>query len=249
MGDGLLHQGKIHQAFVHYEKALELEPENPALQYRKGLAFVIGGMNEEAVRQFQFVLEKNPEFAPACEGLGRACFQMKDYEKAEKHFRKAVHYDFNLWQSHNYLGNIYDYQGKYEMAIEAYYAAIAVKPDDGVLYNNLGISYLLAGKHAAAVEAFKKALEAKNTRRKVYNNLGMALCEAGHFQEGLEAFRKGGSESAAYNNLGCVYMKQQEYEKAIECFEKAIEVNPTFYVKADKNLHKARSELAAVVSE
>jgi len=44
----------------------------------------------------------------------------------------------------------------------------------------------------------------------------------------------------AYNNLGCVYLKQGEFDKAISCFEKAIEINPTFYIKAGENLRKAR---------
>ncbi|MFV9692162.1 MAG: tetratricopeptide repeat protein, partial [Desulfobacteria bacterium] len=59
-------------------------------------------------------------------------------------------------------------------------------------------------------------------------------------EEAFEAFRKGGNEAQAHNNLGCIYLKEGKPEKAITCFEKAISINPDFYVRASENLRKAR---------
>ena len=68
----------------------------------------------------------------------------------------------------------------------------------------------------------------------------MALSKLGRYQEALEAFRKGGNEAQAYNNLGCIYLEEGKFEKAITCFEKAIKINPAFYLRASENLKKAR---------
>ena len=49
---------------------------------------------------------------------------------------------------------------------------------------------------------------------------------------------KGSDTAKAYNNLGCVYLSRGEYRKAAQSFNKAIEVSPKFYTKADENLKK-----------
>jgi tetratricopeptide (TPR) repeat protein len=240
-GDLLLSRGNLDKAFVQYEKALKLKPDNIRVQYKKGLLFVLGRMNEDAIKEFQDVLEREPRYALAYKGLGQAFFQMKRYDQAEENFRKAVELDPKLWKAHNSLGIIYDYRKRYDMAIQEYSAAISLRPDNGLLYNNLGVSYAMAGENEKAINAFNKALETECSGSKVYNNLGLVLAKSGRYDEALEAFRKGGGKAHAHNNLGCVYLKQGEFDKAISCFEKAIEMNPAFYIKAGENLRKARA--------
>lgn len=138
------------------------------------------------------------------------------------------------------LGIIYDYEKEYAMAINAYSAAILLKPDIGSLYNNLGVSYILAGMQERAVDAFMQALEKHYTQDRIYNNLGLALSKLERYDKALEWFKKGGSEAKAYNNLGCIYLSQGKTKKADKCFQMAIELDPTFYVLASKNKSKVK---------
>jgi Flp pilus assembly protein TadD len=243
MGDSLLSKGNLHLAFLQYERSLECDPRNIRVEYKKGLTLLAGKKSDDAIKQFNVVLQKNPGHAAAYEGLGRAFFQKQYYGFAEKHFRKALELNPSLWKSRNFLGNIYDYQAKYEKAIQEYKNALALKPKNGVLYNNLGVSYSLARKHVKAVDAFNKALSVKYTKSKVYNNLGLALANLGRYAEALESFKKSGSEARAYNNLGCIYLSKGMIKEAVHCFEKAIEVDPIFYAKAGENLNRAKISL------
>ncbi len=68
----------------------------------------------------------------------------------------------------------------------------------------------------------------------------MALSKLGRYELAMEAFKKGGSNAKAYNNLGYIYLKEGKRDKAIRSFEKAIESQPTFYIKASDNLNKAK---------
>jgi tetratricopeptide (TPR) repeat protein len=68
----------------------------------------------------------------------------------------------------------------------------------------------------------------------------MALSQAGEYDRALEAFKKGGNLSTAYNNLGCVLLSQGKSQQATRYFEKAIAVDPAFYVKAHDNLKRAK---------
>ncbi len=241
LGDTYFRQGNHEMAFVQYEKALRLHPSNARIQYKKGLLFLTKGANREAIREFQKVLKKEPDYALALEGIGHALFEMGQFEHARKQFLQALRVDPKLWRSHIFLGIIHDYQKRPMAAVYEYQAAIRLKPDqEGILYNNLGVSYSLAGRYEEAVASFKKALRTRSSDPKIYNNLGMTLSKIGRYQEALEAFRRGGGEAQAYNNLGCIYLRQGEYEKAVRFFEKAMVLAPAFYTQASENLRKAK---------
>jgi tetratricopeptide (TPR) repeat protein len=240
LGDGYLSKGHPHQAFVQFEKALQLDPQNSVIQYKKGLAFLGGRLSQDAIREFEKVLEKKPGFAPALLGMGQAYFQLKNYDISQQYCRRALEIDSSLWRAHNFIGMAYDYQNKPDWAIKSYSQAIFLNPHEGSLYNNLGISYMLTADYSKAARAFLKALESGYRIKKVYNNLGLALSQSGEYDRALEAFKKGGNLPIAYNNLGCVLLSQGKSHEATRYFEKAIAVDPAFYVKAHDNLKRAK---------
>ncbi|MCG2688040.1 tetratricopeptide repeat protein, partial [Candidatus Parcubacteria bacterium] len=50
LGDSYLAQGKLQLAMMEYDKYLRIDPNNNNVRYKKGLVFVDGKMNEDAVR-------------------------------------------------------------------------------------------------------------------------------------------------------------------------------------------------------
>lgn len=242
LGDVYYNQGNYELALVQYNQFLRLNPDNNRVHYKKGLLLIKGRLDQEAIREFKIVINKDPAHAPAFQGLGQAYFRLKKYEDAVKYLSKAVEIDSTLWKAHNLLGIIYDYHGKYNLSVLEYKSAIALKPRKGFLYNNLGISYSLMGKYEKAVQAFNEALKIDKSDAKIYNNLGLVFSKLGKYRLAMEAFKKGGDEAQAYNNLGYAYMQKGEREKAIHSFEKAIESRSTFYLKASENLKKAKMD-------
>ena len=237
-GDMYLANGEFYMAFVQYEKALGLKPDNMRVTFKKGLLFLFAEKYEDAVKEFQTVIEKVPGHASAYEGLGQALFQMRKYDEAEKSLLKAVELNPKLWKARNFLGNIYDYQERYDLAHKMYSEAILLNPRETSLYNNLGVSLSLAGNYESAINAYMHALETNGPKVKVYNNLGLVLAKTGRYEAALEAFKKGTDSARANNNIGCVYMANGEFKEAARCFKKAIEVSPKFYVKANENLKR-----------
>jgi Flp pilus assembly protein TadD len=234
-------RGNVEMAYIQYTKTLNEDPDNTRVLYKRGLLFLVGGMNQRAMEEFQRVLKKDPEHAPAYMGLGQVLFEMKDYSAAREKFLKALAIDPGLWKCYNYLGVIHDYRNEPHEAVLNYRKAIALKPDNGLLYNNLGLSYYLQGDYPRSITAFHKAVELSPTVKRIYNNLGLALCKAGRYPEALEAFKKGGDEAQALNNLGCMYQMQDRTDQAADSFEKAIERKPEFYMKANENLKRVRT--------
>jgi tetratricopeptide (TPR) repeat protein len=240
LGDMYYDKDNLSNAFLQYEKSLKLEPDNFRVLYKKGLSLLAGGMEEEAVKEFQAVLKMRPDYALAYGGMGQAYFQMNKYQDGIKYLTKAIELDGTLWKPRNYLGIIYDRQKNHKMAIIEYKAGIEINPKVGLLYNNLGVSYSETGDYNQAISAFKSAIENKYDKSKVYNNLGLALSKIGKYQEALMTFKKAGDEAKAYNNLGCILLQQGDYKQAIDYFEKAINITPYFYDTAFDNLKKAK---------
>lgn len=243
LGDDAARQGNFQLAMIHYEKASAENPNNLSVRYKKGVLLLSRGMNDAAAAEFQELLKRQPDHAFAHEGIGQARFAAKQYNEAEKHFRKALQLNPRLWKPHAFLGIAFNYQNRPAEAVSEFTAALRIKPDEGILYNNLGVAYSLMGNHEKAVEAFQKASRtAVPNKKKIYNNLGVSLCELGRWTEAQEAFKQGGSEAQAYNNLGCMLLKKGEIDKAITLFEKALEVSPGYYDQAAENLKRASLE-------
>ncbi|MEA1867387.1 MAG: tetratricopeptide repeat protein [Thermodesulfobacteriota bacterium] len=245
LGDQYLQQGNMDESFIQYNKTLELNPGQNRVRYKVGLLFLKRDLPNEALKQFQKILEKDTGHAPAYEGRGQAFMQKGKYDEAEKNFQKALQLNLDLWLSHNGLGMIYDRKLRFYHAIAHYKAAINIKPDQYILLNNLGMSYYLNGEYKKSAETLLKAIEAGSDPKnaKVYNNLGLVLGKLDRYEEALEAFKKAGDRPAAYNNLGYCYFLQGKYEEAIAVFEKAIDIKPSFYPSANKNLKMAKKAL------
>ena len=240
LGDTSFNQGNLSKAFIQYQKALELDDSNINAQYKSGLLYVIGGFNEEAIKEFNKVVTKDPNHSLGYEGLGFAYFQLKKYGEAQKNFLKAIKLNPILWKSHNMLGVINDYESAHRKAVRFYLHAISLKPNKGILHNNLGVSYYLMKHYEKSEEAFQKALKYGSTDKRTYNNLGLVLSKLKRYGQAFRAFKKAGNEAQAYNNLGCAYAKQGKRKEAIRSFEKALELEPGFYTIASQNLSRAK---------
>jgi Flp pilus assembly protein TadD len=238
LGDIYLGKGDPINTFTHYEKSLQKDPHNTRIHYKKGLLFLIEGMNNDAIASFDKVLEKEPGNALAHRGLGQAYFQLKQNDKAKEHLLKAVSLDNSLWNAHNLLGIINDSEKNHQLAIAEYEKALETKKNNGIVHNNMGLSYAMAGNYQGAIDSYNRAIREGYTDNKVFNNLGFALFMTGKKREAFEAFKKGGDEAQAFNNLGSMYLVAGDHEKAKKCFEDAIVLKPAFYETANENLKK-----------
>jgi tetratricopeptide (TPR) repeat protein len=239
LGDAFLNQGNFFMAYTQYGKSLEKNPENIRALYKQGLTLLQDKKPGDAMPVFDQVLDREPDFAPAYEGLGRAHFALRNLRAAKIQFERAISLDPLLWRSFHFLGMIYDRNRDHDAAITAYRTALTLRPGEGMIYNSLGVSLSAAGRSPDAVDAFKQALSNGYTKDTVFNNLGNALCDLERYDEAFQAFQRAGGTAVAYNNTGVGYLKNGLPDQAAAYFRKAIEESPRFYVTAHENLQKA----------
>jgi tetratricopeptide (TPR) repeat protein len=250
LGDYHLSQGNIDMAYIQYDKALKLKPEQVRIRYKLGTLYLKRALYDKAETEFKSILSYEPDYAFAHYGLGRVYFNRGNLEEAERSFREAKEQNSDLWQAHVFLGIIHDRRHNFNDAIEEYQRAASIKPDNADILNNLAISYYLNGEYENAVNALSNAVKVRSPKNGIYyNNLGLALCKLGKYDEALDAFRRSGDEAAAYNNIGYILMIEGKYAEAIKVFEKALEDNSTFFTKANENLLNAKAALDISHSE
>ena len=245
LGDTYLSNGNLTMAFVQYDKALRLEPTSTRLRYKSGLLFLKKELVDEAIKEFQAVLQQDARYALAYEGMGQAWLKKGNLGEAESSFRKALALQKDLWQSYLFLGMLHDRRQQFDEAIAAYQSALTLRPEQGLLFNNLGLSYYQKGAYEKAVQHFQQALQKGYAQERVYNNLGLALAKLGRYPEALEAFTQGGDKAKAYNNVGVICLADGKYAEAIAFLQKAVALNPSYYAKANENLQAAQKALEA----
>ncbi|HSF67877.1 MAG TPA: tetratricopeptide repeat protein [Nitrospiraceae bacterium] len=230
-------------ASVHYSKGLKADPARNSVRLKLGQVFLQQGMFEPALTQFQDLRTREPNSAPAHQGIGHVYLLQGKLREAEEALTKAVALDPSNWLAYNLLGLAYDQEKRHTEAITSYKAALAIRPREPGVLNNLGLAYALSGDHEAAIQSYEQAVAAGSSSPKLYNNLGIAYAKRRRYTDALDSFKKATDEPRAYNNLGVALLNMGDPKRAAGCFEKAIELNPQFYERAADNLRRARQAL------
>jgi tetratricopeptide (TPR) repeat protein len=88
------------------------------------------------------------------------------------------------------LADAYSEHGRWNDAVEAYWAAIALDPTNADLCNSLGAAYEGAGDPAQAEDAYQKAVALQPEDAVAYYNLGSLYEEQRRIPEAIQAFKK-----------------------------------------------------------
>ncbi len=139
LGNALKRQGKIEEAIVHFNKALQINPGYAKAYNNLGTALASQGKTEEAVKHFGIALYINPGYAAAHSNIGVALASQDELEKAIVHFRAALRLKPDYAQVHSNLGAALVRQRKLQEALEHFHTALRLKPGDVQTYNNLQI--------------------------------------------------------------------------------------------------------------
>ena len=72
LGDAFNNQNNIREAFIHYYKALRLDPDQNEIRCKLGFLLIRRGMIDDALNEFEKVSKKDPKNVLAYEGKGMA---------------------------------------------------------------------------------------------------------------------------------------------------------------------------------
>ena len=86
----LVQNGRIDEAIEHFQKSLEINPDNAPIHYALGMALASRARTDEAIAHFEEALRLDPSLKEAHSDLGIALDRKGQKDEALEHFRKAV---------------------------------------------------------------------------------------------------------------------------------------------------------------
>ncbi len=115
-------------------------------------------------------------------------------------------------------------------AVDAYRAAIALRPGVAAVHNNLGSALRLLGRLDEAIAAFNEAIRLQPDAFQTWSNLGNLYKITGDLDRALAAFQRAiainPDNAEAHNNLGATLEDTGDMPAAIACYRRAAELKP-----------------------
>ena len=131
---------------------------------------------------------------------------------------------------HDWLGQVYLREGKYDKAAQAFQTAISLAPQEAPFRVNLGGLQAKQGKLDEAIATFQKALELKPDQPLALFNLGSVHALKGDMDKALEYFqraeRAGPPTHSLLNSIAQVYEQKGQLDRAAQYLRQSLALRP-----------------------
>lgn len=242
-GNQYLLGGNAKLARVHFQMAVKKNNDSAAAYAGMGEALAMDGENQAAQQMLARALVVDPTHRRALLATGKLFRSTSNYDQAEVYFNRAMASYPEDPEILTELAITSGHLGREEQAETLLLKVAALKPQDPAALNNLGFNYLLQKKYADAIRTLQKALAIKPDDARIQDNLAAAYALSNKSQQAFDLFSQSQGEAAAYNNLGYFYMVQGLNDSAKFALEKALLINPRYYVRAKDNLRRLENGL------
>jgi tetratricopeptide (TPR) repeat protein len=161
IGVSYLNEAKAQQAFVEFQKAYELNPNDREVLNAIGYIYLVHfDDTAKAIDFFEKAIKAYPNYSEAYNNLGFAYEKLGQFDKAISFYKKAVS---NLLYStpekaYISMGNSYYRLGKYEDAISSYKDAVNRAPKLSLPYMRMSLCYNAMGRYGDASTAMTHAI-------------------------------------------------------------------------------------------
>ncbi|EGC40514.1 hypothetical protein DICPUDRAFT_146678 [Dictyostelium purpureum] len=152
--------GDLDEAIYDFSKAIELDNTSSDAYKRRGQSKVARGMEYEALEDFNqaVAFDKESDY-DIYYNRGLLHYQMRNYERALKDFKKVVSIEPQHTLAWNRIGLCLNVNGYPMEAYNAFLQSISIDPNFEASYTNIGQCWRDLGIFDKSLEAFNKALE------------------------------------------------------------------------------------------
>ena len=215
-----------------WSRTVAASPHSTVARNHLGLEFWYRGQGEEAVAQFEQILQLAPENQNAYSNLGSVRFAQGRFKEAEAHALQAIALAPTNAVFQLNLAMVYEQLDDPESAVTAYYEALALNPRLTLAYYHLGLLHGSMGRWAEAIFCLERVLDLEPASAAAHNSLGLIYLDLELPAEAVFEFEQAllldpGSVEAL-NNLGLTHLYAEQFDRAIGALELASAIAPEF---------------------
>jgi tetratricopeptide (TPR) repeat protein len=152
-------RGRYTAAAEEYQKALEVQPNDPTVHNRLGICYQQLGSDAKARREYDRALELDPGYAEVWNNIGTLEQARRRFKPAVRSYKKAIETKPGFATPWKNLGNAYLALGQVQKAFEAYQEAFRLDP---TILEAQGLGFPAAGIDAATQSFYLAKLLAAN---------------------------------------------------------------------------------------
>jgi Flp pilus assembly protein TadD/SH3-like domain-containing protein len=234
-GNSYLAHDNHQLAKLHFAMAVKKNPKLAPAYTGLGEALVLGGQSQKARGAFERAIAIDDGDKTALLALGKICRGQGKYVESQKYLEQAKTQFPDDPEILTELAITLDTMGREVEAEPLYRKVTELMPYHASAYNNLGFNFLLQKNYSEAVNSFYQALRLAQDNKRIRNNLAVAYLLTGEEQKAVNLLKRTVGEAGAYNNIGYIYMVHGECAKAEKAFERALDLNPHYYIRAHAN--------------
>ncbi|MDA9261302.1 tetratricopeptide repeat protein [Planktomarina temperata] len=245
LGACLRANGEMVESLNVLNRAVELNPNCVEALINRSLINLGQKNKSEALSDLELAHRLKPHIKQIWDLVVRLKVETQEYSDAIPLLIKMIETDPEDEKRLAVLALCYQHLKDFELSIEAYNKALAIKPDYAEAYNNIGNALKEQGKLEEAIEAYNKALAIKPGYAEAYYNMGNALKDQGNLEEAIDAYNNALAIKPDYvkanNNMGNALQKLGKLKEAIEEYNKSLIIKAD-YAEAHNNMGNALKE-------
>lgn len=150
---------RVNEQYDHYKEQVRIDPSN--LEYRIILGYTnyLKGNNDDAIREFMYVLDQDENYFDAHYNLGLVYLEEERYNEALTSFNKSAQVAPKDYKGHLQMGVTYRHLEMYEEAKVSLEKANQLTPGNSDIIFQIGLVVEAQGDFELAVEVYKDALQ------------------------------------------------------------------------------------------
>ncbi|XP_028922276.1 PEX5-related protein isoform X2 [Ornithorhynchus anatinus] len=187
-------------AIVALQRCLELQPNNLKALMALSVSYTNTGHQQDACEALKNWIRQNPKYKYLVKNkkgspgltrrMSKSPVDSSILEGVKDLYLEAAHQNGEMIDPdlQTGLGVLFHLSGEFNRAIDAFNAALTVRPEDYSLWNRLGATLANGDRSEEAVEAYTRALEIQPGFIRSRYNLGISCINLGAYREAVSNF-------------------------------------------------------------
>lgn len=225
-------RGNHEEAERYYQKAVEMDPTDPAVILNIAIYSEERGNREKAIQYFEKLLAVDPSNDQAKHKLFNLCFEGQDYERAAELLEMLVETSPNSAELLCDLGNCFFRMEKYEIAEEKYRRALEVPDAPPIVYRNLGITLFRRNNNDSAATILLTYHELQPEDQSVLVTLGDVHARLAEFEKALTFYephlRMHPQDVVGLYKISECYRLMGQQDAASLGYRRILEIEPSY---------------------